>query len=889
MFSACRIFAAAILLCGVLAAEQILVSVKDPSGRPVSASGHLFGVQTRAFTLDHTGRITLTSLPPGAYRLEVQKSGFAKSRLVLNLQPGATLDAPVTLTLGSSAFSIDVVAGSPLAGSELDRDRVPAPVQFVTSTDIERSSSPDLASLLNRRLSGVHINEMQGNPFQPDLNYRGYTASPLLGTPQGISLYMDGVRLNQPFGDVVSWDLIPRTAIAETTLIPGSNPLFGLNTLGGAIAVDTKSGVTAPGSTLTLSGGSWGRKTAELEYGGANNKGWNWYGAANLFFEDGWRTASPSNVRQAFGKVGRQGTSTGITLAVAYANNLLNGNALQEQRFLARNYNDVYTRPDITANRSPFVNLTVRHQAKPAFTVTGNAYYRHIFTRTLNSDASETSLDQAVYQPSGADIRALAGAGYSGFPLSGASAANTPFPFWRCIAQALENDEPAKNCNGLLNRGGTTQQNFGAAAQVTWLQSAHQLTFGAGFDRRTTGFRQLSQLGYLNPDRSVTPVNAFADGHTGGTVDGEPFDTRVNLDGRANTASVYVSDTAHWRGFSLTAAGRYNRNTVHNLDNFIPTAEPGSLSSKSVFERLNPAIGATYRPWHFMTAYFSYSEGSRAPTSIELGCADATRPCKLPNALAGDPPLQQVVTRTLEAGVRGSSESGTGWSAGWFRAWNRDDLLFAASTQTGFGYFKNFGETLREGVEVNLHGRWRTLDWGGGYTFLEATYQSRETLNASSNSTNIDGAIQIAPGNQIPLTPRNTLKAYGLWRATRRLGVDLDLNAAGRSFARGNENNLSQADGAYYLGPGISPGYAVANGGLHFDVRKHLQLFLQVTNIAGRRYYSAAQLGPTAFNAAGNFLARPFAPVNGIYPLQRAIFYAPGAPRGAWGGLRFTF
>ena len=89
---------------------------------------------------------------------------------------------------------------------------------------------------------------MQGNPFQPDLNYRGYTASPLLGTPQGLSVYMDGVRLNQPFGDVVSWDLIPRQAIASMTLMPGSNPLFGLNTLGGALSIQTKDGRDAPGT-----------------------------------------------------------------------------------------------------------------------------------------------------------------------------------------------------------------------------------------------------------------------------------------------------------------------------------------------------------------------------------------------------------------------------------------------------------------------------------------------------------------------------------------------------------------------------------------------------------------------------------------------------------------
>src|SRR5262249_1055757 len=119
---------------------------------------------------------------------------------------------------------------------------VPKPVQVLTIQDVEAIGALDLTDLLNRRLTAVHLNEMQGNPFQADMNYRGYTASPLLGTPQGLSVYVDGVRLNQPFGDVVSWDLIPRAAISSTMLMPGSDPLFGLNTLGGALAIQTKSG-----------------------------------------------------------------------------------------------------------------------------------------------------------------------------------------------------------------------------------------------------------------------------------------------------------------------------------------------------------------------------------------------------------------------------------------------------------------------------------------------------------------------------------------------------------------------------------------------------------------------------------------------------------------------
>ena len=134
-------------------------------------------------------------------------------------------------------FRVTVVGTTPLRGVELPTVEVPSPVQTATDRDIDTSGALDLPDFLNRRMNGVHVNEVQNNPFQPDVNYRGYTASPLLGTPQGLSVYMDGVRLNQPFGEVVSWDLIPRIAIASTTLMPGSNPLFGLNTLGGALSV----------------------------------------------------------------------------------------------------------------------------------------------------------------------------------------------------------------------------------------------------------------------------------------------------------------------------------------------------------------------------------------------------------------------------------------------------------------------------------------------------------------------------------------------------------------------------------------------------------------------------------------------------------------------------
>lgn len=473
----------------------------------------------------------------------------------LQIWPRTSMALALTTAFSLNAYAqqekilpaVEVIGTTPLPGIGQPRNEIAAPVQSARNGDIERSGALNLGDFMNRTMASVHINEMQGNPFQMDVSYRGYTASPLLGTPQGLSVYMDGVRMNQPFGDVVSWDLIPRTAIASMTLMPGSNPLFGLNTLGGALSVQTKDGRSNPGTALQATLGSNARRAVEFEHGGFNDKGLDWYVSGNLFKENGWRDDSPSDVRQFFSKLGWSISTTNLKLTLAHADNQLNGNGLQEQSFLARDRSSVYTKPDVTENRSTFLNLAASHAFNDNLLLSGNAYYRDINTKTFNGDINEDALDQSIYQPSAGDKAALAAAGYSGYPASGANASNTPFPSWRCIAQSLQNDEPAEKCNGLINRSRTSQQNYGVSGQLTWLGDLagkrNQLVTGASYDASRVGFTQSSQLGYLNPDRSITGVNSFGDGGSGGDVDGAPYDTRVDLSGRIRTWSAFASDT----------------------------------------------------------------------------------------------------------------------------------------------------------------------------------------------------------------------------------------------------------------------------------------------------------------------------------------------------------
>jgi outer membrane receptor protein involved in Fe transport len=913
VFSFLALVGAAAVLRAQQSTGEVRLELKDPSGAAVIASGtllNLAGGAERKFQTDARGTYTLPNLPYGRYRLEISKPGFATLVVQIDVQSSTPVLRTVNLALAGTESRVHVIGTTPLAGTDLGADQIAGPVQTASAADVENSGALDLADFMNRRLNGVYLNEMQENPFQADVNFRGYTASPLLGTPEGVSVYLDGVRQNQPFGDVVSWDLIPKNAISEMTLVPGSDPLFGLNTLGGALSVKTKDGVSNPGLDGTLTYGSSGRKAVQGSYGAGKATGFNWFLAGNVFHESGWRFDSPSDVRQGFGRVGWRTAKTDIGLTMSFAYNKLIGNGLQDYRLLQKDYSSVYSIPDSTADRARSFNFILRHTFTDALTFSGNAWYRNIRTEGIDANLNTDSFDESVYQPSAADIAALTAAGYTGFPTSGATAANTPFPKWRCIAQALQYSEPDEKCNGINVFSKEVENEYGASAQFTWLTSPgigrNQFTAGAAFDRGSVDYTQNTQFGYLNPNYTIAGLQSWQDGST--NEDGVPVDSRVNLHGLTPNWSLYLTDTLTLaKTVNVTVSGRFNRITVNNMDRINPITGPGSLDGDYIFQRFNPAIGITWSPVSTVNAYASYTQSSRAPTAIELGCADPANPCSLPNALASDPPLQQVVSGTWEAGLRGKPEvsfiHNLSWNAGAFRGENRNDILFVSSVQLGTGYFQNFAKTRREGFDADLEGRIGRVTWGLDYTFLVATYQSPAVVDGAANNTSdtalsgfpgLDGNIFIHPGNRIPLIPKQNGKAFATYQATTKLAFDLSEVVASSSYARGNENNAYKADGKYYLGPGVSPGYGVTNFLAHYDLTKHLQVAVQVDNLFNLHYYTAAQLANTGLTAQGTFIARPFPAYTtgdqaGNFPLQSATFFSPGAPRRAWVELRVRF
>ncbi|MEK6398362.1 MAG: TonB-dependent receptor, partial [Terriglobus sp.] len=445
----------------------------DASGSPVAAKGILYGPsngRSQPITASSDGSIGVSELAPGQYTLEIGYTGFAARRATFYVAAGKDINQDVVLTVGGVNTTVDVIAATPIGSLSVPLHDVPLPVQSLSAQTLLDTNAIDLTDAMKRRLNGVYVNENQNNPFQPDVNYRGYTASPLVGAPAGLSVYLDGVRQNQPFGDVVQWDLIPKVAISTTELIPGSNPLYGQNTLGGAIAVQTKDGVANQGFVISGYGGSYGRRAVDAEYGG--NKGhWNWFLAGTLFHEDGWRAQSPSSVRQSFAKLGYAHNDTLLSISGGYAINNLVGNGTQDFRAINRTtglnhgYNSVYSIPDATYQHQPFLTVNLTQALRHGLSINANTYVRYTRTNTSNGDINDDSFTESLYTLSNTDKTYLTRAGIA-YPSTPINATNTPFPYLRCIAASLElnagaSGEPAEKCTGVVTDTVNRQHAYG--------------------------------------------------------------------------------------------------------------------------------------------------------------------------------------------------------------------------------------------------------------------------------------------------------------------------------------------------------------------------------------------------------------------------------------------
>ena len=753
--------------------------------------------------------------------------------LTLMLAAAAQVCAAQTATLPD----VEVVGSGPIPGQLIDRNVLPYQTQTIRRERIDQTLPDNLLDLMSRQMAGVQVNDIQGSPFQGEFSYRGFRASSLLGAGQGLSVYLDGVRINEPFGDVVNFDLLPEYSVASLSLVPGANPAFGLNSLGGALSYTTFDGRSAPGARAELSAGSFGRARLDLSVGRVFDSGWHAYLGGSAFREDGWRDFSEGRLGNVLAKVGHDDGSTAWTLglllarstlignglAPAFTINLDNGQAERRPDLYAYRRESIYTHTDETVNRVTQLAFNATHALDAQSTLAGLLYLRRGRRSTTTGD---------------------------------------------------EAGEPTPEVNAALNTAETRQTGWGGGASLARQTGPHQWQLGASVDGSSTSFEQFEQEASFSADRGAVAIA------------GEPVELSAKVDGRSLAFGLYGTDT--WQlaaGTWLTGTLRWNQARVSNElasvdDDTDVYTQRGS--ERFSYRSLNPALGVAHRlgtagDRGAPTLFANFARNNRVPTVIELGCADPEQPCRLPAGLQSDPFLDQVISRTAEAGVRWQPPGGWRMSLEAYRTENRNDILFRSTSLTGqLGYFANFPKTRHQGADLELGYRLGAVDLSVGASLLDATYQADGVLRQGERN------VAITPGTRIAGLPRWMLKLSGDWRGAfsmPALSLGADLQAYSSRPSTGNEDGLAE-DGSDIPVDLSVAGYALLNlRAIWRPEGKAWEVFARVNNATDRHVQSYGALGETVFDAQGGY--------TGIG--RNALFVGPGAPRSFFAGVRLRY
>ena len=795
-----------------------------------------------------------------------------------------------------------------------------------------------MADYLNNNTQGISFNEVGGNPWQPEIFYRGYSAGSILGNPQGLSIYVDGVRENQPFSDVVLWDTIPSWALSGVQVVGGSNPIYGLNTLGGAISMQTKNGKLFNKGTISATTGSWDRTSGLIEVGGIiDGTNVDYYFGYNHISENGWRDYSPNHLNQAFGKVGFDLETGGrVELSYTGASNNLIGNGLAPKYLLGADNSGINTVPDATENRYNKFNLAYTDILSDTVMFSSNAYYVQSNRYTLNGDAElEQEYETGDMQTTRSQLSDGRTSSIGRFFIS---------PEFETVAGRLEPEAETRTTR-------TKQDKYGITAQLTFtddlLGYKNHLVTGVNFETALISFIQNAYEG-----SSFVGNTRVIDTTTG------DYENNTNLQGRTNTAGLYAVDTLSFNDqWHVTGGLRYNYTEIDNKDRKTDQSD-GSLTEQMSFARINPTIGVTYKPTDYYTTYASYSESNRAPTSIELGCSNPEISCTLPTQMADDPPLDDIVSKTYEVGASGRLTGDIKWNAAIYHAMNHDDIHFInQNAQNGLGYFDNVGRTRRDGLDLGLSGKGlfgldlfgqgSKFSWSGSYGYVNATYDSDLTLVSDANSSrsasttsfnsfddedlatdanlatetfenladvyanggtpiwggaalnaidvggDVSGvdaqnfiewvednvgieanSINVSKGDRLANIPQHQLKLRLNYEAAPNLRFGLTGLAYGKTYMMGNENQMHQGDGE-------NPGYMIFNADMNWSPSKNWMVSVKAINLLDKNYYSGGRLLMNGFTGNGNEgrLGDPF----------RGVGVIPGSPQAAWMTISYDF
>jgi iron complex outermembrane receptor protein len=749
---------------------------------------------------------------------------------------------------------IVVVGITPVPGFKVDKDKIPGNIQTLRSSDLTRNGAANLLGALDQQLGGVNFNDAAADPFQPDVLFRGFEASPVLGTPQGLAVYQSGVRINEAFGDTVNWDLIPDIAIDRIDTLSATS-VFGLNALGGAMTVTMKNGFTHQGFDATVSGGSFNQRQAQAEYG-VNDGPLGAYAAVNTLEEGGWRHFAHDRIRQYYLDLGFHTDTVTSDLSYSRANNRLFGQGAAPVQSLAITPENVFTGPQNNINNVDMMTLNTAYNFTPTVALSTVVYFRNYRQTVDNGDDS----NYAACDP-------------------------TVAPGLLCDGDYVLTDTLGQTIPDITNGGATIigQNDYEGIHSQTWggslqfsrtakiLEHGNAFAVGATLDTSTTSFFSGTELGVENAALTILPSPYFVATPEGVGSTATP----VILNANDKYYGLYVTDTFDVTDpLSVTVTGRYNIAKVDLADR-----NGTALDGNNRFTHFDPSAGATYKILPAVTVYGSYAINNRAPTASELECANPAAPCLLPTNLASDPPLKQVVSKTVEVGARGtSSEAGVGrfgYDLSIYRT-NSENDIYGISTTIASGYYQNVGSTRREGADLDLTYQFERVSAYLQYSYLKATFRSPFLEPSPANPfQDANGNVQVNVGDELPLIPKTRMKLGTDVKVLPGWSVGGTWSYIGPSFYRGDEDNQN---------PEL-PGYTVASLRTSCQITKNVLLFANIQNLFDRHYSTFGILGdPTGVGAPG-------VPANGVLgdPDVDPQFQSPAMPRAYFGGVKISF
>ena len=787
------------------------------------------------------------------------------SPLLAGAAAAQTTPAPAFTVLPTQpAYTVKKVTiqTSPI-GRGIDVAKWPQTVQAFSKTDLTRYGTASVTDTLHDQATGVNLQNSQANPYQPTIIYHGFELSPIQGTPAGLSMYVNGARFNTPFGDLAMWSLLPNDAIQSLNLEDG-NPVFGLNALGGAISVQMKNGFTAQGGEASISGGSFGQIQGNLQYGKqvGNVAAYVDVGALH---EAGWRDLQSSDLQNFFGDLGWKGPHTTLHINATLANSTLAGPGSVPVQILAVDPAAQFTGPNSIADKYAKLSATLDTQLSAENSLQAVIYYDYLRENLSNGNGPNDL-------PCAPDSAVLCEGGPGGSVST--TRDGSPIP----------NFLPTPDAAGFysysqLNLNTTNTNGYGGSVQITHTTPLQHLIAGVSYDGGFTNYDADGYVGGITQDSRVfyTPAGIPNPGYL---LD-EQGTVPVGVVIRNAYEGLYLSDAFNVTDkFTITAGGRWNIANIvlHDQDPPNPNAPGGGLNGGHYYEHVNPMLGATYNLTPELTLFGGYSEENAAPTPAELSCASPEDSCSLANFMSGDPDLKQIVSRNLEAGLRGGAPLPFGgatltYDADYFVNNTNDDIEFLQSpfNPIGSGYFSNIGNVRRTGFDASLQAQTSRWQVYANYSYLDATYESSFIEQTNSPAADANGNITVNKGDSLPGIPKNLIKFGANYWVTPKWMIGASAIAQTSTFLVGDEANLEKP----------LPGYFVVNLTTSYQLTPKLQFFGTIYNLTDTTYYNYGTFSPTGADG-GVFVAQ--AP---NYDNPRS--YSIAAPVSVTAGLKLTF